>query len=174
MKRNSLSRLVASACLGAALLGTSATTPATTASISLGAPAPQFALPASAGGTVSLADFKGQVVLLNFWASWCGPCRQEMPILDQLYHKYHQAGFTLIGVNVEPASEAATKILASNPVAFPVLFDKASTVSNLYGVPGMPSTIIVDRKGTVRYVHQGYKPGDENEYLDQIRTLMRE
>jgi peroxiredoxin len=144
------------------------------ADISMGAPAPAFQLNAAAGNPVTSGDLKGQVVLINFWASWCGPCRQEMPILEQLYHKYKPAGFTLLGVNVEPDSKDAAGFLKATPVTFPILFDTDSKVSKLYNVTGMPSTVILDRKGNVRYIHHGYKPGDESEYLDQIRTLMRE
>ncbi|HEY3730249.1 MAG TPA: TlpA disulfide reductase family protein [Steroidobacteraceae bacterium] len=144
------------------------------AGIATGTPAAAFALPAAAGDTVSLAELKGQVVLINFWASWCGPCRQEMPILDQLYKKYKTAGFTLLGVNVEPKSADALSFLKGTPVSFPILFDTQSKVSTLYEVTGMPSTVIIDRRGNIRYIHHGYKPGDEGEYLDQIRTLMRE
>ncbi len=144
------------------------------ASLAAGTPAAAFQLPAAAGDQVSLADLKGQVVLINFWASWCGPCRQEMPVLDQLYRKYKTAGFTLLGVNVEPKSGDAISFLKGTPVSFPILFDPQSKVSTLYEVSGMPSTVIVDRKGNIRYVHHGYKPGDEGQYLDQIRSLMHE
>jgi peroxiredoxin len=136
--------------------------------------APDFTLNAQGGKSVELTQFKGQVVMLNFWASWCGPCRQEMPLLDSIYKKYSKLGFTIIGVNVEPDSKAANDWLKQTPVSFPILYDTDSKVSKLYGVSGMPSTVIVDRKGTVRMIHRGYKPGDEEEYLSSIRTLMRE
>ena len=137
-------------------------------------PAPQFTLAAKGGQDVSLAQYKGQVVMLNFWASWCGPCRQEMPLLDSIYKQYHRMGFTLIGVNVEPDSNAANQWLKETPVSFPILYDKESKVSKMYDVAGMPSTVIIDRAGKVRALHRGYKPGDENGYLDSIRTLVRE
>ena len=143
-------------------------------SLQAGAPAPAFELNSNTGKAVSLADLKGQIVLVNFWASWCGPCRQEMPILEQLNHQYHNKGVTLIGVNVEPDSAAATAWLKATPVSFPILYDVDSKVSKLYEVQGMPNTVILDRKGVVRYIHRGYSPGAENEYLDQIRTLIRE
>ena len=137
-------------------------------------PAPEFTLPEKGGGQVALAKYKGQVVMLNFWASWCGPCRQEMPLLESIYKKYNRLGFTLIGVNVEPDSNAANEWLKQTPVSFPILYDKESKVSKMYDVAGMPSTVIIDRTGKVRVLHRGYKPGDENEYLDSIRTLVRE
>jgi peroxiredoxin len=137
-------------------------------------PAPPFTLAARSGGDVSLAQYKGQVVMLNFWASWCGPCRQEMPLLESIYRKYSKMGFTLLGVNVEPDSQAANEWLKQTPVSFPILYDKDSKVSKLYDVAGMPSTVIIDRSGKLRMLHRGYKPGDENEYLDSIRTLIRE
>jgi len=139
-----------------------------------GGPAPQFTLAARNGQAVSLAQYHGQVVMINFWASWCGPCRQEMPLLESIYRKYHKLGFTLLGVNVEPDSKAADDWLKDRPVSFPILYDKESKVSKLYDVAGMPSTVIIDRSGKLRTLHQGFKPGDENEYMDSIRSLIRE
>jgi peroxiredoxin len=139
-----------------------------------GAPAPQFTLSARSGRDVSLTQYHGQVVMINFWASWCGPCRQEMPLLESIYKKYNKLGFTLLGVNVEPDSKAADDWLQATPVTFPILYDKESKVSKLYEVAGMPSTVIIDRSGKLRVLHRGYKPGDENEYLDSIRSLIRE
>ena len=137
-------------------------------------PAPAFRLDSMAGKAISLEQYKGQVVMINFWASWCGPCRQEMPILEKLHAKYKPMGFTMIGINVEPDSTLAAGWLKSTPVTFPILFDTRSEVSKLYSVAGMPSTVIIDRKGNLRWLHRGYKPGDKNEYLDQIRALVRE
>lgn len=144
------------------------------AGVNTGSPAPTFTLATRGGGSLSLSQLKGQVVLINFWASWCGPCRQEMPLLDSLYKKYHKLGFTLVGVNVEPDAKEAEAALQKTPVSFPILYDPQSKVSALYDVATMPSTVIVDRSGKVRLLHRGYKPGDENEYFDSVRALIKE
>lgn len=142
--------------------------------VSSSTPAPDFTLAARGGGSVSLSQLRGQVVMINFWATWCGPCRQEMPLLDDIYRKYRKMGFTLLGVNVEPDARAAEEWLEQTPVSFPILYDPDSKVSKLYKVAGMPSTVFIDRKGNLRVLHKGYKPGDENEYLNHIRALIRE
>ena len=138
------------------------------------APATEFSLTSLAGQPVALSQFKGNVVLVNFWATWCGPCQQEMPLLDQMYKKYKPAGFTLLGVNVDKEVPAVKDLLARKPVSFPVLLDPENAVSRAYKVADMPSSVIIDRKGNVRYIHRGYRPGDENEYQDRIRQLIRE
>ena len=139
-------------------------------------PAPAFQLTGRNGKAIDLSQFKGQVVMINFWATWCKPCREEMPLLEDIYKKYKPMGFTLLGVNVEPNSKEAEAWLGklSKPVTFPVAFDTESKVTKLYKVVVMPSTVFVDRKGNVRIIHKGYKPGDENEYLTQIRTMLKE
>ncbi|MGH8287497.1 MAG: TlpA disulfide reductase family protein [Steroidobacteraceae bacterium] len=134
--------------------------------------APGFTLQSSDGKVVSLAQFKGDVVMINFWASWCGPCRQEMPLLDNIYKQYKDMGFTLLGVNVEPHARNADAWLKQTPVSYPILFDPKSEVSQLYQVQAMPTTVIIDRKGIVRFVHNGYLPGDENQYMNSIRALI--
>jgi len=112
--------------------------------------------------------------MINFWASWCAPCRQEMPLLEELHDRYADLGFTLLGVNVEEDSSAALDLLKEIPVTFPVLFDSRNDVSKRYNVVAMPTTVILDRDGTVRYVHKGYLPGYEDEYRKQIKELIRE
>ena len=142
-----------------------------------GATAPvagDFALPARDGGTVRLSQLRGQVVMINFWATWCGPCRQEMPLLEQIHAKYEPLGFTLLGVNVEPDSAPAQAWLKGVPVSFPILFDRENAVSAQFGVEAMPSSVLIDREGRVRHVHLGYKPGDESTYADLIRSLVKE
>jgi peroxiredoxin len=137
-------------------------------------PAPDFNLAARGGKSLALSELRGQVIMINFWATWCGPCRQEMPLLEQMYRKYQPMGFTMLGVNVEPDPSGAEDWLKETPVSFPILFDKENRVSKLYNVSGMPSSVLIDRKGNVRYLHRGYKSGDENTYLNYIRTLVKE
>lgn len=138
------------------------------------APAPAFTLASRAGGEVSLADLRGQVVMINFWASWCGPCRQEFPALDQIYAKYKPMGFTLVAINVESDKTDAEKFLAAMPASFPILFDPDNVVSGKYGVNAMPTTVLIDRQGRMRWLHRAYKPGDEAKYIEQIRAVLRE
>ncbi len=136
--------------------------------------APNFTLQARNGSEVSLADLRGDVVMINFWATWCGPCREEMPHLEALHQRYSDLGFTLLGVNVEEDSRLSDQFLAETPVTFDILFDPENGVSELYDVVAMPSTVLVDREGNMRFIHHGYKAGYENEYQSQVRALLRE
>lgn len=140
----------------------------------LSGPAPDFTLKSRSGETVSLADLKGDVVMINFWATWCGPCRKEMPHLEALHQRYENLGFTLLGVNVEDDQKGVERFLKETPVSFAVLYDPANEVSALYDVVAMPSTIMVDREGNMRYIHHGYQSGYEHSYQAQIRELLRE
>ena len=97
-----------------------------------------------------------------------------MPLLDELYQRYERVGFNLLGVNIDDDSRRAMQMIDELGVNFPVLFDARKEVSELYEVEAMPVTVLVDREGNVRYVHQGYKPGYEEKYLDEIRSLLRE
>lgn len=143
-------------------------------SVNLKEEAPDFTLKSLTGSNLRLEEYRGQVVLINFWASWCGPCRQEMPILDRLHQRYEDTGFAVLGVNVEGEVEPAQKIVDKTKVTFPVLIDEGQVVSQLYELEAMPSTVVVDRDGVVRYVHRGYKPGDEAKYVEVVKKLIRE
>ena len=139
-----------------------------------GQAAPDFVLKSSTGENLRLSEHRGDVVMINFWATWCGPCRQEMPLLDDLYSRYERVGFSLLGVNIDDDSRRAMQMIEDLGVNFPVLFDEAKEVSKLYEVEAMPVTVLVDREGVVRHVHHGYKPGYEDKYLTEIRALLRE
>jgi peroxiredoxin len=136
--------------------------------------APNFTLKSNSGKNVKLSELRGQVVLLNFWASWCGPCRQEMPLLEKLHKRYSALGFTVLGVNVEEDPRKAKTLLKDISVSFPILFDTSNKVSKQYKVSAMPSTIMIDRDGNMRYLHKGYKPGDEAQYKKWVKQLIRE
>ena len=138
------------------------------------AAAPDFTLKSTDGRNLRLSEYRGEVVLINFWASWCGPCRQEMPQLDALHRKYQSLGFTVFGVNVEQDRKMADKVLRDAPVTFPILFDDHNQVSELYEVDAMPVTVLVGRNGEIRFMHRGYKPGYEQEYEQQLRALIKE
>jgi peroxiredoxin len=137
-------------------------------------PAANFTLKSAEGTNIRLSERRGEVVLINFWASWCGPCRQEMPELDTLQQRYEPLGFTVLGINVEQDPASAAQVLKDIPVSFPILFDNNNQVSELYDVDAMPVTVIVDRSGDIRFVHRGYKPGYEAMYEEQIRQLVKE
>lgn len=139
-----------------------------------GQTAPDFVLRSSTGENLRLSEYRGDVVMINFWATWCGPCRQEMPLLDELYGRYQRVGFSLLGVNIDDDSRRAMAMVKELGVRFPVLFDEEKKVSKLYEVEAMPLTILLDREGTVRHIHYGYKPGYEQKYLNEIRSLLRE
>ena len=138
------------------------------------APAPDFTLASNQGKNIKLSELSGQVVMINFWASWCGPCRQEMPLLDAMYKKYSPLGFTILGVNVEEDSKPGKKLIRDLKVTFPILYDTSNKVSKMYNVLAMPTTVIVDRNGRIRYIHQGYAPGYEDKYAKQVSKLIRE
>jgi thiol-disulfide isomerase/thioredoxin len=137
-------------------------------------PAPDFTLKSLGGKNLKLSEMAGNVVLINFWASWCGPCREEMPLLNALHNKYKPLGFTVLGVNVEEQADSARGFLGNFPVDFPVLLDNKNRVSKLYNVVAMPTTVVVDRDGNLRYLHKGYKSGDEKKYQQMVKELVRE
>ena len=139
-----------------------------------GSVAADFTLKSNTGKNIRLSEQRGQVVMVNFWASWCGPCRKEMPLLNDLYNEYHKLGFNLLGVNIDEDPKLAEKVLADIPVNFPILLDSKNSVSELYGIDAMPTTVLIDRNGKVRHLHRGFKSGYELTYEQQIKALIKE
>jgi peroxiredoxin len=160
------------ACLSALLLGTAASIAA--AATAVGSPAPDFTLRVLDGPNLRLQEQRGKVVLVNFWATWCGPCRKEMPHLNRIADKYRSSGLVLLGINVDDDARNAADLAAKLGVKFPVLFDTDKKVSKLYDLNSMPSTLVIDRNGRVRYLHRGYQDGYEDLYDKQIRDLLKE
>lgn len=141
---------------------------------SVGSLAPGFTLKSDNGKNLKLAELRGQVVMINFWATWCGPCRQEMPHLNRIQERYRKAGFVLLGVNIDEQPDAARSMIRKLGIVFPVLFDTEKRVSRLYDVSAMPSSILIDRDGRVRYVHLGYRAGHEIQYDNEVREMLKQ
>ncbi len=136
--------------------------------------APDFVLPSVSDGNVRLSEFYGEVILLNFWATWCGPCRKELPVLDELQKKYQRAGFTVLAVNVDESDIDVPGYLKPFGLSFPVLLDFQHEVVKQYDIRAMPGTVFLSRDGEMKYSHLGYKEGDEDKYEKIIETLLKE
>ena len=139
-----------------------------------GQPAPDFALKSVAGENLRLSEYRGDVVMINFWASWCGDCREAMPSLNDLYNRYREVGFELLSVNMDRKWDDAREMAHNLNMQHPVLFDNGQKVSRLYDVESMPVTVLVDREGVIRHINRGYRRGGEQVFLDQLRALLRE
>jgi peroxiredoxin len=140
----------------------------------VGRDAPDFTLKALDGSNLRLSEFRGQVVLVNFWARWANESRREMPALDRINATYERAGLVILGISIDEDLVRAHQFADSMKVSYPVMFDTGSDVGRDYQLGKMPMTILVDRSGVVRYSHVGFKRGDDRLYLDQIRELLRE
>lgn len=152
----------------------SALSMSTASAAKVGDLAPNFTLKSAVGANLRLSEFRGEVVMINFWATWCPPCRQEMPELEKLYSRYRGVGFKLLGVNIDGQSTKATNMVKRLKVNYPILFDSDKNVSELYDVDAMPTTVMVDRDGRVRHIYRGYLPGHEDKYQVKIRGLLKE
>ena len=140
----------------------------------VGKEAPDFVLRAMDGRNLRMSEFRGQVVLVNFWARWAGDSRQEMPALDRINTTYNRAGLVVLGVSVDEDLGRAREFAGAMRVSYPLMFDTGSRIGRDYLLEKMPMTILVDRAGVVRYSNIGFKRGDESVYLDHIRELLRE
>ena len=140
----------------------------------VGKDAPDFVLKGMDGRNLRMSEYRGQVVLVNFWARWAGDSRQEMPALDRINTTYGRAGLVVIGVSIDEDLARAREFAGAMKVSYPILFDTGSDIGRDYQLQKMPMTILVDRAGIVRYSNVGFKRGDERVYLDHIRELLRE
>jgi peroxiredoxin len=124
----------------------------------VGEEAPNFSLPTLSGDTITLDGLKGKVLLLNFWASWCTPCQEELPELQKIHQKYHERGFDVVGINIDKQQANAAKFVQRFGLTFPVLLDPESSTIQEYRGNAMPISYLLDQQGRVRHVFFGYNP----------------
>ncbi len=137
-------------------------------------PAPNFTLKSSSGRNVKLSELRGTVVLVNFWATWCAPCKEELPFFNRLYSKYNSLGFEILGVNIDKNSAKAIEFSENLGLSFHILLDPAGEVSSRYRITTMPSTAVVAKDGTLRFIHRGFIPNDSISYDAEIQALLKE
>ena len=130
-----------------------------------GQPAPHFELMTLAGETAVLDDYAGDVVLINFWATWCPPCKAEMPAINAYYEANQEKGLTVLGVNAQEDRATVSKFIAANGFTFPILLDRVGDVARQFQVNSYPTTIIVDRNGTIQTIHNGLITAEQLETL---------
>ena len=155
--------------VGAALLGAGALllVPARAADT----PAPPFTLPTD-HGDISLSQLQGQVVYVDFWASWCGPCRKSFPWMNDLHARYGAQGLKIVAVNLDTERELSAKFLQKYPARFLVAYDPQGAVAETYHVAGMPTSVLIDRQGRLSYIHQGFREDDMPRLEAEIRALL--
>lgn len=139
-----------------------------------GAEAPDFVLKSLSGENLRLSEYRGQVVMLSFWATWCGDCRAQLAGFNEVYGRYREAGFELLAVSLDRDLSEAQETATNVEAVYPVLYDAGREVSRLYDVGSMPLLVLIDREGIVREVFQGYRRGGEQEYLERVKALLRE
>jgi peroxiredoxin len=158
---------------GAALAGLLAVTGTVAAATQLkGVEAPDFVLKSLSGKNLRLSEYRGDVVMLSFWASWCGDCRAQLTQLGAMRDRYQDAGVELLAVSLDQSMRQASESAAD--AAYPVLHDAAGEVGRLYDVTKMPVMVLIDRGGVVREVFEGFRRGNEEQYLERVQALLRE
>jgi peroxiredoxin len=143
-------------------------------SASANRPAPKLELPAVDGTTIRLSDLRGKVVLVDFWASWCIPCKASFPALDGLYRELHDRGLEVLAVNVDERRRDADAFLAGRSPAMTVLFDPRGAMPSAFNVRAMPSSAVIDRAGNIRFTHEGYSNKTLESYRREIAMLLVE
>lgn len=143
--------------------------------LDLGQSAPEFSLPQLPTTQVnSLSQYRGKVVYLDFWASWCAPCRTSFPLLEKLYQSHKDQGFTLVAINMDEELEAANRFLKTYPATFDILRDAKGEWADAYGVETMPTSFIIDKKGVVRHIHSGFAKDDIADIEKMVTKLLAE
>jgi len=135
---------------------------------------PDVTLKTAAGDPVRLSELRGKVVLVDFWASWCVPCRTSFPALDAIYREYHDRGVAVLAVNLDERRRDADAFLSEFPHTMPVLFDPNGTSAEAFAVQGMPSSFVIDRSGNIRFTHVGYTADVAARYRSEIAQLLGE
>jgi peroxiredoxin len=136
-------------------------------------PAPAFTLKTLEGRSLSLSQFKGKVVFLDFWMPGCPPCEAEAPYLQKLHKKYHGQGLRIIGVTqTDPPPEAVRAFIQRHKTTYPILMDRGMKVAGRYQLEAHPTGVLIDRKGVVRYVHSGFLIGEEKQIEASIRAVL--
>ena len=138
----------------------------------VGAKAPALALPTASGETVTLEGLRGKVVYVDFWASWCGPCRKSFPWMADMQKKYGASGFTVVAVNVDKKRPDAERFLQSTPAQFTVVYDPAGATPATWSVKAMPSSFLVDAKGNLAFVESGFRDENIPELEGRIKALV--
>ena len=159
------------ACIGACAMATLAVA-APVAAVDAGAPAPAFALPDGRGELITLEKLRGHVVYVDFWASWCGPCRQSFPWMNEMQRKYGTQGFKIIGINVDKRDADAQRFLQQVPAGFTVVYDPKGQAPAAYGVKAMPNSYLIDAQGRVAGVEYGFKEDRKADLERQIAALL--
>lgn len=137
-------------------------------------PAPAIELRAAGGSSIRLADLKGQVVLVDFWASWCAPCKRSFPALDALYRELHPRGLDVVAINLDERRRDADDFLGAHPHEMPVVFDPRGESARAFDIQGMPSSVLIDRAGRIRFTHMGYSDKVIDSYRQEISMLLGE
>jgi thiol-disulfide isomerase/thioredoxin len=143
--------------------------------VEVGKPAPLFTLPTlQQGQTTALATFSGKVIYLDFWASWCVPCRTSFPLLDALHKKLRAQGFEVIAINLDEDKTKAEQFIKELPVDFTVLHDSKGEWADQYVIESMPTSFIVDKHGVVQLIHHGFTSDDIKGLEQKVLALLAE